>query len=154
MTVGERIHARRKELGMTLDDITKKTGIPKSTVQRWESGAIRNMGQESLRKVAIALDTSVNYLQTGVEVSVQFFPHQKPISQDVFDYLGEQSHYTFATHLGKDRYYASRNSSEFVLVDEKTIRKVLDEVSLYFGYLMHQRAIPLDEFMKLEKESE
>lgn len=36
--VGSIIHNRRKELGLTLDDVGKYVGMNKSTVLRWERG--------------------------------------------------------------------------------------------------------------------
>ena len=48
MTIGERLKERSKELHMTLEDVSKATGMPKSTIQRWESGAVINMGLSNL----------------------------------------------------------------------------------------------------------
>lgn len=43
MTKGELIKARRKELGLTQDDLAFSTGVTKATVSRWESGDIQKM---------------------------------------------------------------------------------------------------------------
>ena len=46
---------RRDELNLTLLDITKKVGISEATVQRYESGQIRNIRQDKIDKLAAAL---------------------------------------------------------------------------------------------------
>lgn len=38
--IGERIEQRRKQLGLTLEDIAQEIGVAKSTVQRYEKGTI------------------------------------------------------------------------------------------------------------------
>ena len=151
MTVGERIKARRKELHMTLDDVSRETGIPKSTIQRWESGAITNMGQDRLRKAAEALKTTVSFLQTGVSVEITHFPKKTLLPDEVFHYLCKKSGYSYSSHIGTDRYYDNKNKNNFelVCVNNNVIQEVMDLVIPYFGYLMHQRAIPLQDFMKL-----
>lgn len=41
--VGKRIELRRKQLGLTLDDIAQEIGVAKSTVQRYERGTIETI---------------------------------------------------------------------------------------------------------------
>ncbi len=147
MTIGERIRERRKELHMTLEDVTRQTGIPKSTVQRWESGAVTNMGQESLRKVAAALNTSVPYLQTGVSVEVKHIKHPEAQDADVLEFLRKKSGYTCSARSGSSLVYSKANS-EFVTLDEKSNRELLDQVIHYFGYLMHERSESLEAFLE------
>lgn len=38
--VGERIEQRRKQMGLTLDDIAQELGVARSTIQRYEKGTI------------------------------------------------------------------------------------------------------------------
>ncbi len=147
MTVGERIKELRKEAKLTLDDISKATGIPKSTIQRWESGAIRNMGHAGLKKVAEALGTSVNYLQTGVSVTVA--KEEKPRQDDelVFDYLAEKCGYR-RNHVPEDGnlYYVRRE--DVVRTDGETIRNMVEAAASYMGYLLHQKSFSLSEFLE------
>ena len=74
--IGDNLKKRRKELHMTLEDISRKTGLPKSTVQRWESGTVTNMGMDNLRKVADALDTTVSALQSPGDRNACYFNPQ------------------------------------------------------------------------------
>jgi len=55
MTSGELIHQKRKQLKMTLDDVGKACGVPRSTVSRWENGVIRNIKRETLAKLCNVL---------------------------------------------------------------------------------------------------
>lgn len=41
MKVNEMIEHRRKELGLTMEEVANKVGVSKSTVKKWESGYIK-----------------------------------------------------------------------------------------------------------------
>ncbi len=62
MTVGERIKTRRVQRGMTLLALAQAVGVREATVQRYESGAIRNIKQATLAKLAEALQTTPGWL--------------------------------------------------------------------------------------------
>lgn len=62
MTVGERITARREELGMTKSELASLIGISKATVTRYEQGKIEEMGVSKLGPIANALRTTPQYL--------------------------------------------------------------------------------------------
>lgn len=53
---------RRKELGLTLAQIADKMGVSEATVQRWESGNIKNLRQERIGPLAEILQVSPAYL--------------------------------------------------------------------------------------------
>ena len=48
MVLEERMKNRRKELDLTLADIAKAVGVSEATVQRWESGKIKNLRYERI----------------------------------------------------------------------------------------------------------
>lgn len=59
--VGDKIKQRRIELGMTQEDLMKKMGYSsRASISRLESGT-RDIGQESLKKLADVLGVDVNY---------------------------------------------------------------------------------------------
>lgn len=62
MTTGERIKARRKELGITADKLADIIGVSRSTVFRYENGFIEKMPLNNLVPIARALSTTVGYL--------------------------------------------------------------------------------------------
>lgn len=58
MKVNELISNRRKELGLTLEEVANKVGVSKSTVKKWESGFIKNMRRDKMALLADALQIS------------------------------------------------------------------------------------------------
>lgn len=60
------LKTRRNELKLTLEDIGKVVGVSKATVQRWESGDIKNVRRDKIALLAKALHTSPLYLM-GLE---------------------------------------------------------------------------------------
>jgi transcriptional regulator with XRE-family HTH domain len=55
MSMSDIIKKRRDELDLTLLDIAKKMGVSEATVQRYESGSIKNIRQDKIGKLAAAL---------------------------------------------------------------------------------------------------
>lgn len=62
MTTGKRIKLKREELDLTLEDLAKKLGVNRSTVYRYECGAIEKMPISILRPIADALGVTPAYL--------------------------------------------------------------------------------------------
>lgn len=56
--IGVRIEARRKELGLTLDDVAQEIGVAKSTIQRYEKGTIEKIKLPVIEAIARALNVS------------------------------------------------------------------------------------------------
>ncbi|MBQ7959777.1 MAG: helix-turn-helix transcriptional regulator [Clostridia bacterium] len=67
MTVGERICARRKELGISVDTLAEKIGKNRATIYRYEGNEIENMSIVILEPLAKALKTTPAYLMGWVE---------------------------------------------------------------------------------------
>ncbi|WP_336696298.1 helix-turn-helix domain-containing protein [Delftia acidovorans] len=65
--IGERIRARRAELGMTQGRLADAAGITASAVSQIESGAIRTLKNDTLARVALALQTTALELTAGLE---------------------------------------------------------------------------------------
>lgn len=55
MDIGKIISNRRKELGLTLEEVGKSVGVGKSTVLKWESGYISNMRRDKIALLAKVL---------------------------------------------------------------------------------------------------
>ena len=60
--IGDRIHARRKELGLTLQDIADRVHVARSTIQRYEAGTISQMKIPVLAAIAQALSVNPEWL--------------------------------------------------------------------------------------------
>lgn len=56
------IKKRRLDLGLTMEELGKKIGVSKATIQRYESGEIKNVRRDKIAKLANALDTTPAYL--------------------------------------------------------------------------------------------
>ena len=56
--IANKIKTRRQELGLTLEDVAQAVGVGRSTVQRWESGMIKNMGRDKIASLAKVLQIS------------------------------------------------------------------------------------------------
>ena len=63
--IGKMIFERRKELGLTLEEVGSIVGFGKSTVRKWENGLIKNMGRDKIALLAEALKMSPVELVPG-----------------------------------------------------------------------------------------
>lgn len=52
MELGKIIETRRKELKLSLEEVGKAVGVGKSTVKKWETGAIANMRRDKIALLA------------------------------------------------------------------------------------------------------
>lgn len=59
--IRKRLRARRKELGLTYQALSDITGLNKSTLQRYETGAIKNISYESIAIFSRALMVHKDY---------------------------------------------------------------------------------------------
>ena len=62
MDFSEKIKLLRLDQGLTLEEVGKRVGVGKSTVRKWETGAIANMRRDKIAKLAEALHTTPGYL--------------------------------------------------------------------------------------------
>lgn len=62
MEMYEIIGKRRRELGLTLEDVAVRVGVSRATVQRWEKGVLKNPGRDKIAALASALQVAPEYL--------------------------------------------------------------------------------------------
>lgn len=62
LEMGRRIRARRKELGITQEQVAAACRITKSTVSRYEKGAIEHPHRPTVEAIAKVLHTDADYL--------------------------------------------------------------------------------------------
>ena len=53
---------RRKDLGLTLEDVAKIVGVTRQTIQKYESGVVTNIPSDKIELIATALKTTPAYL--------------------------------------------------------------------------------------------
>lgn len=68
--MGERIHALRIHKDMTLQELGDKVGVGASTVRKWETGYIKTLRTDKVKKLAAALDTTTSYLMGWEDNSI------------------------------------------------------------------------------------
>lgn len=62
MSVGERIKMRRKQIGLSAEQVAERLGVSPATVYRYESNDIMNMRIDKLEPIAAALNTTPAFL--------------------------------------------------------------------------------------------
>lgn len=68
MNIGEKLKARRKDLGLTMLQVAIKVGVSEATVSRWESGDIANMRRDKIVSLANALEVSPSFIMDTGDV--------------------------------------------------------------------------------------
>ena len=53
--IAGKMKSRRLELNLTLEDVAQAVGVGRSTVRKWETGMIKNMGRDKIAKLASVL---------------------------------------------------------------------------------------------------
>ena len=56
MNLGENIKQFRKVRNLTQSELSQETGIPRSTIQKYESGSIQNVSLNAVETISNALD--------------------------------------------------------------------------------------------------
>jgi transcriptional regulator with XRE-family HTH domain len=59
---GKRIRARRKDLGMTQEELGKKASVTKATINKYETGIVTNLKRSTIEDIASALNVSPSYI--------------------------------------------------------------------------------------------
>lgn len=65
MNIGDIMHTRRQELGLTLEEVGDYVGVGKSTVRKWEHGEIENMKRDKIALLSKILKLSPLTFITG-----------------------------------------------------------------------------------------
>jgi transcriptional regulator with XRE-family HTH domain len=78
------IRGRRIEVGKTLEDVAREVGVAKATVQRWETGEIKDMRRDKLVSLARALETTPAYLM-GWSITDKTYEQIKTEDQAIID---------------------------------------------------------------------
>lgn len=119
MDIGKLIHDRRIDLGLTLEEVGKRVGVGKSTVQKWENGFISNMKRDKIALLSKALNINPISFITGdliTDNNLQMYNpvvHKIPvlgfISAGLPLYAEEHIEgYTYTEYNGGSEYFALR----------------------------------------------
>lgn len=69
----------RKKSGMSLDEISKKSGVPKGTLSKITSGVTKAPPLETMRKLVYSMGYTLDDLDAGLEVSEHFSKNEKDL---------------------------------------------------------------------------
>ena len=69
MTLGERLLILRRRLGLTQKELAQAAGLNTNTIARLEQGDMKDLGGQSVLKLARALGTTTDYLLGAHEES-------------------------------------------------------------------------------------
>lgn len=61
-TMGDRIHNKRIECGLTMEELGKKIGVQKSAVNKYEKGEVENIKRSTIAKMAEIFNVRPSWL--------------------------------------------------------------------------------------------
>lgn len=67
MSFSKRMKQSREKQGMTLAELGRKIGKTEATVQRYESGNIKNLKNDTIENIATALNVNPAYLMGWID---------------------------------------------------------------------------------------
>lgn len=71
MEFKDKIKKRRIELKLTLEEVAKGVGVSTPTIQRYESGEIKNVRRDKIKRLSDTLQVSPSYLMDWEETENQ-----------------------------------------------------------------------------------
>ena len=74
MGIKDRLKKRRRQLGMTIEDVARLAGVSSATVSRWETGDIENMRLDKIALLAKALQVTPSYIMGWGEINTGVTP--------------------------------------------------------------------------------
>lgn len=97
------LRTRRKALHLTLEEIAQATGVTRATVQRWESGGIKNVRYDKLASLAKILEVTPAYLMGAPENPEESERTPDDMEVDEYlDYLKNRSEMRMLFSVSKD----------------------------------------------------
>ena len=105
MRVGERIKSRRKEIGLSAEQVAKELGVSPATVYRYESNDIMNMRIDKLAPIAKALRTTPAYLMGWEDDKKENPPAE---SQRILESVNSSENIDLLLHIIKNEASLSR----------------------------------------------
>lgn len=119
MTMGDRIKARRIDLGLSVDQVAEKIGKNRATVYRYESNDIEKFTLDVLYPLADVLQTTPAYLMGWVSSPSQSY---EPISRN------HQENRNIVQIAARDGSYQERILSDQQLAALKAILDQMPDV--------------------------
>ena len=148
-----RIKQRRKELGLSLQDVSEIANISRSTLQRYETGSIQNIPLHKLGQLARALETSADWIlgwskdpNEITSLDVDFKNILRDLDFTVQVWGGHQSRMYLSNEIG--------TAGVFITSDEyQNLRNSVTDYVKFNATRLYQKALKREK-EKLEKEKE
>lgn len=86
--LGERIRARRQELGLSQGRLAQMADVTASAISQIESGAIRTLKNDTLYRLAVGLQTTALELMEGLYSETASLPADEQRLLDSYRKLG------------------------------------------------------------------
>lgn len=83
--IGYRIYIARKENHATLEEVAKKVGLTKSTIQRYEKRLINNIKLPNIQSIAKVLNVNLNWI---IGISEEMHT-QRQLDFPIIDYYNQ-----------------------------------------------------------------
>ena len=115
MTIGERIRNRRKELGLTVDELAEKLKKNRATIYRYESSEIEKLPTTVLEPLAEALNVTPGYLMGWEEKNAPTEPVQNaltPRQERIVNLFNELTEPQQDNIIGRAELLAEQNENE------------------------------------------
>ena len=136
--MANRIREIRKQKGMTLLQVAEKLGVSESTVQRYESGNIKNLKYETMVALANIFNCNPSYLmgwEDKEEVKVQTLGHKKEYYED--EELAKEAQEMFEDKQMRSLFHMKKN------MDPKRFKAHVDMMEELYR-LEHPEEFPED----------
>jgi len=125
-TNGERLKKRRLELNLTLEEVGNIVGVAKSTVRKWETGAIENMKSDKISLLAKALQVSPAFIM-GLENTEPNISKEQQLINTISNYLNENSKVTLSEIKRGNKVDLIKSDKNIATYDVELIIKAFEE---------------------------
>jgi transcriptional regulator with XRE-family HTH domain len=127
-----KIKSRRLQLGLTLEDVAKAVGVSAPTIQRYESGEIKNVGKDKIKALADALQVTPTFLMGWEEV---------PERKQSFDYFIEMQMHLLGYEFiydEEDAYLFLKAGDKVFEIYETDVEQLRHDMRQFLKYRLHQ----------------
>ena len=145
MKIKEFIRKRRKDLGLSMEDVADACGVTKATVSRWESGDIANIKSNKIKALADVLQVRPSVLiedEIGPSVKVPGFI-------DFAEELGLDSNESFICYIKNLGYSVQSDTNGYqisyenksIVVSAEEFEQMKKELSDYMFFNIWNKRI-------------
>ena len=132
-SIGKLIKRKRLEKGLTLEQVAKKVGVGKSTVSKWERGAILNMKKDKLDALSLILDIDPLVFIYGNEEILNTKENeqitQEDFEKEIYTLLSKHARikFNYSTWL----FLTNKLLNNVVNLDDKQKQQIISYLELY-----------------------